>query len=225
MSEAMKKAPIHSLGAGARPDRERATDVAALDAALQELVREMLVEGATFEDVAEAVDERPGPGVTLGAVKHYFRSRLDVQQERVRRQVEVAQALKAAIGDPETAEGKLAEALLLAGLQAVNRQGALVSVKDAERDRLLRENLRVDQRLLRHRERESLRRQKLLEKRLEYEIQRIRMMRQKLGKVQDSVRADRDGMKLSHEAYRQIQEIYGLCSTEPSAPEVPEAAG
>jgi AcrR family transcriptional regulator len=206
------------------PPAKRQTDVAALDPSMQELVREMLVEGGTFEDVTEAVNQRPGAGITLAAVKHYFRSRLDVQQERVRRQVEVAQALKAAVGNPETAEGELAGALLMAGLQAVNRQGSLLSVKDVARTRLLNENLGLQQRLLRQRERESLRRQKLLERRLEFEIERTQVMRHKLRKVRKSVRPGDGGLRISDEAYRQIQEIYGLLDDQPNAPEIPEAA-
>lgn len=203
---------------------EPVADVAALDPALQELVRSMLVEGATFEDVAEAVKERSGAGVTLGAVKHFFRSRLDVQQERVRRQLEVAAKLRQAAGNPESAEGELVGALILSGLQAVNRRNAELSVKDVARNRMLDENLALRNQMLRQNARESERRQKLLEKRLEFEIKRLDLLRRKLGKVKKIVRPGQPGPRITDEAYRQILEIYGLLDEKPGSQEVSGAA-
>jgi AcrR family transcriptional regulator len=197
------------------PGAEPAADVALLGPALQELVRSMLVEGATFEDVTEAVNERPGGGVTLGAIKHFFRSRLDVQQERVRRQLEVAEKLRQAAGNSTGAEKELVGALILSGLQAVNRRGAELSVKDVARNRMVNENLDLRNRMLRQQERESRRRQKVLEKRLEFETQRVELLRRKLGKVKKAVRPGQPGPHITDEAYRQILEIYGLLDEKP----------
>ena len=69
-------------------------NVTDLPADLRQVVEQMLRDGATFEDVVDAVEERGRDRVSLVAVENYFRSNLVLQHDRARRQLATAAALK-----------------------------------------------------------------------------------------------------------------------------------
>ena len=132
-------------------------DVADLDPKLQKLVGQMLVEGATIEDVVEAVNERGGDGITLSAVQNYFQGNLDIQKRRVQRLVENAEALLATVDkDPKSAEAQLARATFLTGYSRVHRNASLITPRDAERSRIERENLTLKHQILIMRRKKAL---------------------------------------------------------------------
>ena len=116
----------------------------------------MLVNGATFEDTTEWINQRHGPehdgeaeGVTLLAVRSYFQCNSDLQTRRVRRMQEVAQKLKEALaGDPHSAQAELADAVFLTGLMGLERAGSRFTVKDAARHFLARGSLGLKKRNL-----------------------------------------------------------------------------
>ena len=168
-----KRSPAH-LNGRAQPGSPEATpaeaglpgaalpDAGQLPPAKQPLVEELLVEGATFEDVVEAANEGEGPKVTQRAVEHFFRTNLEIQKRRVQRLVEKAEALKASLhADPNSAEAKLAEAALLTGLMRLSRDGAELSLKDAVSLRMQRDNLRLRQRILHMKERDAIQKHRL----------------------------------------------------------------
>ena len=124
-------------------------DVGQLDSEGQKLVRKLLVEGSTFEDVVETVNERGGQRVTVNAVKNYFQGDLEVQKERVRRQIKNAQELLACVDkDPKSAEAQLAQATFLTGYERVHRNSAVVTPGEAVRYRLQNENLNLRRKIL-----------------------------------------------------------------------------
>jgi len=55
-------------------------EVGQLSPDLRKLVQKMLVEGSTFEDIVEAVNERGENGITLHAVQNYFQGNLEIQK-------------------------------------------------------------------------------------------------------------------------------------------------
>jgi DNA-binding transcriptional regulator GbsR (MarR family) len=75
----------------------------------------MLIEGATFEDVVETINEHGAKRITLHAVQNYFRPDLSLQKERVKHLIEVAQSLKQAMGDPKSGKQNLVDAVLMTG--------------------------------------------------------------------------------------------------------------
>jgi hypothetical protein len=114
--------------AKARPPKARMTagggGISALSEDMRDLVSEMLVTGASFEDTAGLVNEHEDVGLTLRTVENFFRANLELQQKRIRRQLELAQRLKTAlIKEPTSPESELAEAVLFTGLMALNRRG------------------------------------------------------------------------------------------------------
>ncbi len=176
----------------------------------KQFIDDLLTEGATFEDVVESVAEKGELRVTLQAVRNYFHSNLDLQKRRVLRQVEKAQELKKSLGDPGSAEAKLADAIFVTGYMGVTRKGAEIKLKDIESIRLSKENLRLRNSVLR------LRRRKMSQDR---EFQRLRndYMRKKLEKLQLNINQLKRVMaseskqnKLGPETLQKIQEIYGI---------------
>ncbi len=98
---------------------------------LRRLMRKMLREGASFEDTAEAINERTDEAVSLKAVQEFFRSNPRVQQERIRHQLAAAQELKRALKHPRSAQAELAEAALFTGLMALSRRGVRLTFPPA----------------------------------------------------------------------------------------------
>src|ERR1051326_7751268 len=99
-------ADIAKNAISAPPERARpVTDVAKLPAELRELVERMLVEGATFEDICDAVNDCGAP-LTLQAVQNLYRGSLELQKRRIVFQVERARARTEVRGDPESCDGR-----------------------------------------------------------------------------------------------------------------------
>jgi len=171
----------------------------------------MLVNGATFEDTTEWINQRHGPehdgeaeGVTLLAVRSYFQCNSDLQTRRIRRMQEVAQKLKEALtGDPHSAQGELADAVFLTGLMGLERAGSRFTVKDAARHFLARGSLGLKKRNLEA----ALR---LAEERIKTEIVKRERVEQRAREVAQAIEKEGQGRDLGPETLRKIQEIYGL---------------
>jgi len=201
-----------------KPDpRTIHADVANLPADLRHLVEQMLVDGATFEDVVEAVDARGGDGITLSAVENFFRGNLALQQERVRRQVETAQALKKALGKSGSSQARLAEAALLTGLLRLSRKGSEINFRDVMRARAERSNLHLKQQLLRLQVRKAVQDHELNRARIRAEQARWRLTKARIIELRRSLQTEGKPAGLSPETLQKIQEIYGLV-TLPTAP-------
>ena len=175
----------------------------------------MLVNGATFEDTTEWINQRHAPdparesdgeaeGVTLLAVRSYFQCNSDLQTRRVRRMQEVAQKLKEALaGDPHSAQAELADAVFLTGLMGLERAGSRFTVKDAARHFLARGSLGLKKRNLEA----ALR---LAEERIKTEIVKRERVEQRAREVAQAIEKEGQGRDLGPETLRKIQEIYGL---------------
>jgi len=94
-----------------------------LSADLRRMVERMLGQGVSFEDTAAALNQRGYAGITVESVEIFFRANPKIQQERIRFQLAVAQALKQALLDPESEQGELADAALFTGLIDLTRRG------------------------------------------------------------------------------------------------------
>lgn len=190
-------------------------EVSNLPDELQKLTDRLLVEGSTFEEVVETVAERGGPALTLAAVRDYFRRNLTLQMQRVRHQVKAAQALKAALSNPESAEADLAEAAFFTGYLCLGRSGSEPTLKDTERARLLRENLRLQQRVLRMKEQREVKEIEFLRARTSVEVAKQRLLKKKVTDLHRSLTQNGKVQELAPEAVEKIREIYGLVQTKP----------
>lgn len=185
------------------------SDVAKLPAGLRELVERMLVEGATFEDVYDAVNER-GVHVTLQAIQSRYRSDLELQKRRIEFQVERARVLTEALGDPDSSDAQLAYAAMLTGLQRLSRKEGGLTLRDAVKGTMERRNILLKRDLLRMqvaREKEDKRFRKT---RLHAEMLKLQMMKTKLEQLQRELLKYENSSTLGQVAMEKIQEIYGL---------------
>ena len=193
--------------------------VAELPADLRQLVEQMLTDGATFEDVVDAVAERGGDGVTLGAVENFFRGNLTLQQERVRRQVATAQALKKAVGRSGSGQARLAEAALLTGLMRLSRKGSELNLKDAMRERIERENLSLKRQLLRLRVRKAVQDQEFARAHFRADLAKWQLSKARIADLRRTLETEGKQAKLGPETMQKIQEIYGLVISPPASPD------
>jgi hypothetical protein len=203
-------------------------EVSQLAAELQELIKRMLIEGATIEDAVEAVNERGGESITLQAVQSFFRSNRGLQKQRVEWQLGNAQVLKEALVDAGSTMEEYAECVLMTGLERLRRAEAIITTNDTLKRRFEQENLKLKERLENENLQLKKQHQRLKNKQAkaqdDYYLQRVRTetMRHKkvkleLDKIKDGLRAASRGAKLDAQTVKKIQEIYGIVS-EPIIP-------
>ena len=194
-------------------------DVALLPQEQQQVVEKMLMEGAPFEDVVEAIAEQGETGLTLTAVRNHFRGSPSLQQRRVQHQLETVQALKQALGgDPESAEAQLAGAAILTGFLGLSRKESTLNLNDAERRRLERENLQLKKQFLELKVRKAKQDENMSRARIRVEVAKWHLLKEKVFELRRSIDNAGHGEKLGPETIQKIQEIYGLVS-EPVGPE------
>jgi DNA gyrase/topoisomerase IV subunit A len=192
-------------------------DVEQLPDPLRDRIRDMLIEGATFEDIVETVNAGKGPTVTQMMVESYFRRNLEVQKGRVRRQIERAEEIKKSIGNPETAEGQLASAAFLTGFMRLTRKSSEIDLQDAEAARMRRENLGLERQVLHLRKQKQEKDIEYMKAHIRHEWAKLKVLRDKLRQMQATFDKLRRGDKLDTATLAKIREIYGIIS-EPFIP-------
>jgi len=185
------------------------SDVDGLPAEMRELVERMLVEGATFEDVCDAVNDRGVP-LTLQAVQNRYRSDLELQKRRIEFQSERARVLTEALGDPDSSDAQLAYAAMLTGLQSLTRKEGGLSLRDAVKGTMERRNIMLKRDLLRMRIKREEEEKRFRKTRLHAEILKLRLTRAKLVQLERELKKPENSSTLGRVAMEKIQEIYGL---------------
>jgi hypothetical protein len=206
-------------GRNARP----ISDVAKLPPELRELVDRLLVEGATFEDVCESVNERGVP-LTLQAVQNCYRSDLKLQKRRIEFQAERARVLTEALGDPDSSDAQLAYAAMLTGLQSLTRKDGGITLKDAVKGTMERRNILLKRDLLRMRIAREEEDKRFRKTRLHAEFLKLQLTKTKLAQLQRELKKHENSSTLGQVAMEKIQEIYGLLQI-PVIPRDVEACG
>ena len=162
-------------------------DLEGIDPGRRKVIDDMLREGATFEDVVDTLNAQPGEAVTQLAVESYFRANFELQKQRVRRMVEKMEALKQAIGDPETAEGQLAEATLFTGLMGLTRKSTEIDARDAQTFRLKNENLKLERALMEMKKKDALLERHFLRARTKHEYAKFERVRADLKEIKSTL--------------------------------------
>ncbi len=196
------------------------TDLEGYDPALLKKIDNLLIEGATFDEVVQTMKGEPGDTISTLAVENYFRSNLDLQKERVRRMVAKLEELKAAIGNPETAEGKLAEASLFTGLMGLTRSPMYADLENVHTLRLKHEKLELERTILQMREKEAEDRHRLAHAQTAYVIAKSEKAKFELRKMRDLLCTLKRGDRLDAETLNRIREIYGIIRQPYIPPEV-----
>lgn len=204
-------ADIARSAISAPPNQAQAlvSDVARLPAELRELVERMLVEGATFEDVHEAVNER-GVHITLQAIQSRYRSDLELQKRRIQFQAERARVLTQALGDPDSTDAQLAYAAMLTGLQSLTRKDGGITLKDAVKGTMERRNILLKRDLLKMRLAREQEDKRFRKTRLHAEMLKLQLAKAKLEQLQRELKKHENSSTLGQVAMEKIQEIYGL---------------
>ncbi|MGH9397179.1 MAG: hypothetical protein ACRD18_10065 [Terriglobia bacterium] len=187
-------------------------NVPGLPPELRDLVRQMLVDGATFEDVVEAIAESGDTSIPLRAIESYFRSDLDIQKERIKRQLQTAKVLREALTDPKSGHTELAEAVLITGLMGVNRRSVSSSLQQAIRVKDQHANQSLKEEASRLRIEKFAMDKKVLAARLRAEETKQELIRTKLSHLQQALERNGEDKILGPEIIRQIHEIYGIVS-------------
>jgi hypothetical protein len=213
----------NATSAPPRQGQPPVSDVAKLPAGLRELVDRMLVEGATFEDVCESVNERGVP-LTLQAVQNCYRSDLKLQKRRIEFQAERARVLTEALGDPDSSDAQLAYAAMLTGLQSLTRKDGGLTLKDAVKGTMERRNILLKRDLLRMRIAREEEDKRFRKTRLHAEFLKLQLTKTKLAQLQRELKKHENSSTLGQVAMERIQEIYGLLQI-PVIPRDVEACG
>ena len=188
----------------------RPVDFGGLDPEHLPKVDELLAEGATFEDVVRTLNDATGGGIAEIAVENYFRANLDLQKRRVRRMVEKLEELKKSLGDPESAEGKLAEAALFTGLMGLTRKSTYIDLEDLETLRLRRDKLALERTIMELKEKEARERRRMMQAQTSYVIAKCDKAKFELRKMMDLLRDLKRGDQLDAQTIGRIREIYGI---------------
>jgi hypothetical protein len=189
----------------------------------------LFVEGATFEDVAEYINELQGlptseadhgqtaPGITLTAVQRYFRGNLELQTRRIKRLQERGQALKQAlVGDPSSAEAELADAIFFTGLMGMDRARTHLHLREAKQAFLSRQSLRLKRDSFKLKALDSEAARKNVEARTATELKKQEQFNQKIRELEKTIAKETGSHQLGPETLEKIREIYGLVSEEPA---------
>ncbi|MGH9432536.1 MAG: hypothetical protein ACRD3T_13425 [Terriglobia bacterium] len=207
--------------AGGKPDVCHDVDEATPD--VQEKVRKLLVNGATFEDTVATLAESGTAAVTVRAVENYYRGHVDIQEERIKRQVGTADKLKKALKDPNSAQARLAEAVLLTGLMGVHDKTEATGVQNAIKVQSEQDRHRVNWALAKLRIRKMQAESQMLRVRLKHELAKINRLKLAIERFQNALQNAGGGQRVKPETIQRIQEIYGLLAdsnppTEEHAP-------
>lgn len=129
--------PVEEPAGGKRAEKGHARiirdNVTLLDEEQKKLVDKLLTEGCTREEVVQVLQEGEGDGVTLNAVGAYYRGNRELQAQRAAYMVKAAEALQASlVNSPESAEARLASALLLTGYGRIHGDESEGTYGDSE---------------------------------------------------------------------------------------------
>jgi hypothetical protein len=183
----------------------------------EKTARQMLIDGATFEDVVLTLQAR-GQDVAQHAVENYFRSDPKLHVLRVAHMLDVARGIRSLTnqGDPEDVE--LADAVIMTGMQRLHRATSMLDVNDALRRKYERENLRLKQQVLRLKARVNIETEKLTRARTRLLSAEWKKACQSLKEMHEELKNAKQGEIPGPELAARIQEIYGLVQTPPVPP-------
>ncbi len=206
------KEPLNEKKAKRGKKSEPVHEVEQLVPELQAKVRKLLVDGATFEDTIAFLEESAHVKLTIRAVENHFRAQVDIQEERILRQVETAENLKKALKDPKSAHAQLAEAVLFTGLMRLSNKTAATDIQNAIKVKSQAESNRLKEDTLKLRVRKLQSDNRMMKVRLEHELEKIADLRQKVEKVRNEFDRAGKSQRVGPETMKRIQEIYGLLS-------------
>ncbi|HLI30097.1 MAG TPA: hypothetical protein VKV79_03225 [Terriglobia bacterium] len=192
--------------------RKIVTKVDELSPDAQHTVRDMLVNGFTFEDVVEVVNDLGEDMIEVRAVEKYFRSDLNVQTDRIRRQLETARTLKQALKDPDSGQAELAEAVLITGLMGLRKHDEASKLQRAFRVKDQQENQQLKKDTYRLKAKKFELDKKVLDARLRSEVAKRELLQAKVFQLKQAVDRESHDHVLGPETIQRIQEIYGLVS-------------
>jgi hypothetical protein len=196
------------------PKRAPSVAKAELSADQRKAARELLIQGATFENVVLTLGAR-GQRVSLLAVENFFRADPELHALRAKRTIQVARTIRTECEGGDPGDIELADAVIMTGLQRLRSATAELNVNEALRRRNEREltHLRAQNLVLKGRESHAKR--DLYRARGRVLNVQWRTAREKLKQIKDEVVNAKKGELSGPELASRIQEIYGLIEAPP----------
>ena len=130
------------------------------------------------------------------------------------------EALKRSLGEPESAEGKLAEAVLFTGLMGLTRSPMYADLEDVQTLRLKRDKLDLERTILEMREKDARDRRRLLQAQTSHVLAKVEKAKFELRKMEELLRTLKRGERLDTETLNRIREIYGIIKQPYIPPEI-----
>jgi hypothetical protein len=208
-----------------RPRAKRASgvklykDVSDLPDEHKKLVDKLLLEGAPFEDVVDAVKATNKAAIDQRAVERYFRNNVNLQKERVFNQREMARKLAEALGDKESAQADLAFSVLVMGLSGLNRRNEAGRLKQAMATIKEQKGEFMKQAESRRKDVKLGMAEKALQMKLRADEAKLQATTLHLDHLRQSIERQGKDKTLGPEIIQQINEIYGIV-TAPSPEEI-----
>ncbi len=206
-------APSHSTGLKRAPALVKSE----LSADQEKSARQLLIQGATFEDVVLTLAAR-GQQVSQLAVENYFRSSPDLHALRAKRTIELARKIRAESEGGDPGDIELADAVIMTGLQRLRGSSADLNVNDALRRRNEREVSHLRRQNLRLKGRESIAKHDMYRARTRVLNVQWQTARENLKRLKNDLENAKQGELSGSELAARIQEIYGLIEAPPAPP-------
>jgi hypothetical protein len=180
----------------------------------EKTARELLIQGATFENVVLTLAAR-GQQVSDLAVENFFRSNPELHSLRAKRTIQVARKIRTECEGGDPGDVELADAVIMTGLQRLRSTTAELDVNEALRRRNEREITHLRRQNVVLKGRESLAKLDLYRARKRVLNVQWETAREKLKRIKDEVENAKKGELSGPELAARIQEIYGLIEAPP----------
>jgi hypothetical protein len=225
------------VGPATRPAADAWTKVAVratrgrFPSAVRAVAEQMLIEGASPEEVVQAAHDRGLVRLKRGTVQHWLESNPELREQALRRQAETAEALRRSLAaDRGSPEARLAEAALFAGLSRPLKRGSrFVPGGQADLDVSMREQLERENRLLR-RQAERLEQRKrsitrrIIRARLRLERMRWSLLERHVSQLYSAIEGDVRDEALAPELLEGLRRLRRLTGGRRKKSTGPDAA-
>lgn len=202
-----------------------------LPAALRAVAEQMLIEGASPEEVVQAARNQGLRRLKRSTLQRWLDHNPDLRERSLRRQAETAEALRRSLaGDLGSPEARLAEAALFAGLsrplKRSSRVGArgLAALERSMQAQLERENRSLRRRAERLQQRKRSITRRIIRARLRLEGMRWRLLQRHVSQLYSVIEAAGGGEALAPQLVEGLRSLGRLARGEGRKDPDPEAS-
>ena len=190
-------------------------------AAVRAVAEQMLIEGASPEEVVQAAHDRGFLRLKRGTVQRWLDQNPQLSEQALRRQAEAAEALRRSLAtDLGSPEARLAEAALFAGLSRARKRGSLLAPTAlASFDASTLEQLESENRALRRRaenleQRKRWMTRRIIRARLRLERMRWSLLERQVARLYTAIEGELGGESLAPELLEALRKLRRLTASK-----------